>query len=128
MPREINIPKRDYQLNLVIMGLRALKNSSFLSVKQPFIEFDFAGLDVQKNTSKEVQESKLVKTEPKEKGRNVNISTVIPAKLSLPVNYKYWPSLSAKVRDNVLGEMYQPTIGYFSVNLQNAYARSKDLQ
>ena len=63
----------------------------------------------------------MIKTEPMEKGRNVNISAVIPAKISLPTNYKYWPSLSAKVKDNVLGELYQPTLGYFSINLQKAY-------
>jgi len=51
-PREITIAKKDYQVNLVIMGLRALKHTGMLSVKQPFIEFDFAGLDIQKNTSK----------------------------------------------------------------------------
>jgi hypothetical protein len=31
------------------MGLRGLKNSNVISVKQPFIEFDFASLDVYNN-------------------------------------------------------------------------------
>lgn len=47
------------------MGLRSLKNSGMLSVKQPFIEFDFAALDIQKNTSEEVKRSRMIKTEPK---------------------------------------------------------------
>lgn len=59
-----------------------------------------------------------------EKGRSVNINTVIPAKINMPSNYKFWPSLGAKVRDNVLGDVYQPILGYFSINLQNAYNRS----
>lgn len=36
-----------------------------LSVKQPFIEFDFAALDVQKNTSEDVKKNRMIKTEPK---------------------------------------------------------------
>lgn len=115
------LPKKDYQVNLVIMGLRSLKNSGIIPVKQPFIEFDFAALDMGKMATKQIETSKLIKTEPKQKGRNVNITTVIPAKISLPSNYKYWPSLSAVVKDNVLGNLYQPTIGYFSINLQNSY-------
>ena len=127
-PTEMKIQQQDYQIHLVIMGLRSLKNSGMLSVKQPFIEFDFAALDIQKNTSEEVKRSRMIKTEPKQKGRNINISTVIPAKISLPTNYKLWPSLSAKVRDNVLGDMYQPTLGYFSINLKNSYLRSNQIK
>jgi len=46
IPREIILPKKTYNVALIIMGLRGLKNSKIISVKQPFIEFDFAGLDV----------------------------------------------------------------------------------
>jgi hypothetical protein len=49
---------------------------------------------------------------------------VIPAKVVLPDNYKYWPALSARVKDNVLGSFYQPILGYFSIDLQNAYIMS----
>lgn len=66
IPRDIILPKKEFQLMLVIMGLRGLKNSSVISVKQPYIEFDFAGLDVfNATTSKEVRESKTIRTEPK---------------------------------------------------------------
>ncbi len=37
IPKEIMLPKKDYQVNLVIMGLRSLKNSGIIPVKQPFI-------------------------------------------------------------------------------------------
>jgi hypothetical protein len=48
IPKEINIPQRKYEMTLVVMGLRGLKHSGILSVKQPFIEFDFGGLRVSK--------------------------------------------------------------------------------
>jgi hypothetical protein len=37
IPKQINIPKKKYEMTLVVMGLRGLKHSGILSVKQPFI-------------------------------------------------------------------------------------------
>jgi hypothetical protein len=48
--------------------------------------------------------------------------------LTLPQNYQYWPSLSGRVKDNVLGEFYQPILGYFSINLQKSYLRSANMK
>jgi hypothetical protein len=83
IPKQINIPKKKYEMTLVVMGLRGLKHSGILSVKQPFIEFDFGGLRHSK-ANKPNKDPKLIKTEPNEKGRSVNINKVIPAKLILP--------------------------------------------
>lgn len=46
IPREIDMPKKTYEIILVVLGLRGLKNSGIISVKQPYIEFDFGSLQV----------------------------------------------------------------------------------
>ena len=42
----------------------------------------------------------------------------------LPENPSYWPSLTAKVKDYILGGVYEPTLGYFAINLKQAYEKS----
>ena len=61
-------------------------------------------------------------------GSSVNIKSIIHAKVVLPSDYHYWPSLSAKVSDNVLHNVYEPTLGYFSISLQESYLRSKNFE
>lgn len=46
----------------------------------------------------------------------------------LPSDFKYWPSLSAKVKDNIVSDIYQPTLGYFSLDLQKSYEKSKRMK
>jgi hypothetical protein len=41
--------------------------------------------------------------------------------IRLPSNPLYWPALSAKVKNEILPGVYEPLIGYFSINLQQAY-------
>jgi hypothetical protein len=41
--------------------------------------------------------------------------------IRLPSNPSYWPALSAKVKNEILPGVYEPLLGYFSINLQQAY-------
>jgi len=54
-------------MTLVILGLRGLKSTGVISVKQPFVEFDFGSLQVyaQNVSNSEVKNNNFVKTEPK---------------------------------------------------------------
>ncbi len=44
--------------------------------------------------------------------------------LTLPENPFYWPSLSGHVKDYVLGGIYEPTLGYFSIDMREAFQRT----
>jgi hypothetical protein len=45
--------------------------------------------------------------------------------IRLPSNPSYWPALSAKVKNEILPGVYEPLIGYFSINLRQAYMNTQ---
>jgi hypothetical protein len=55
----------------------------------------------------------------------VNIKKINRCTILLPEDQNYWPSLSAKVKDYVFQGAYQPTLGYFSMSLGEAYKKTK---
>jgi hypothetical protein len=46
--------------------------------------------------------------------------------IRLPSNPSYWPALSAKVKNEILPGVYEPLLGYFSINLQQAYKSTEE--
>lgn len=48
----------------------------------------------------------------------MNIQMVNQTIFYLPADPSYWPSLTAVVRDNIIGGLVEPTLGYFSINLR----------
>ena len=94
-----------------------MKSTGVISVKKPYIEFDYENLNLF-GSNKNIDKSRNVVTEPKQSGQSINIQVINKTTLMLPENSNYWPSLSAKVKDYVLGGIYEPTLGYFAINLQ----------
>lgn len=43
----------------------------------------------------------------------------------LPEEPNYWPSLSATVKDYVMGGVYEPILGYFALDLQAGFEKAK---
>ena len=54
----------------------------------------------------------------------MNLHVINKTTIVLPENPNYWPSLSAKVKDYILGGVYEPVLGYFAIDLQDAYEKS----
>lgn len=97
--------------------MRELKSTGLISIKKPYIEFDIESLNIY-NMDRSNSNSKNISTEPKESGTNVNIKQANKSTIILPADPNYWPSLSARVKDYILGGIYEPTIGFFSINLK----------
>ena len=75
-------------------------------------------------TTTQKSESFNIKTEPKEVNEILNLKLIEKRTIRLPSNPLYWPALSAKVKNEVMPGVYEPLIGYFSINLQKAYANT----
>lgn len=69
-----------------------------------------------------------MKTEPNELGTSINIKTSNKTVLKLPKNIDLWPNLTAKVSNYVVGGLYEPILGYFSINLKEAFKRTMQIK
>ena len=61
IPPQINIKRAKFNIQLLILGLRGLKTTGIISVKKPFIEFNYENLNLF-GSVKEIGESKNVIT------------------------------------------------------------------
>jgi hypothetical protein len=66
-----------------------------------------------------------IRTEPKEVNEILNFKMIEKRTIRLPSNPSYWPALSAKVKNEILPGVYEPLIGYFSINLRQAYTNTQ---
>ena len=83
IPPQINIAKAKYELRLFVLGLRGMKSTGVISVKKPFIEFDYENLNLF-SSNKTINQSKNVVTEPKESGNSINIQVINKTTIMLP--------------------------------------------
>jgi len=105
------IPKREYSIDLNILGLRTLKSFGLMPVKKPFIKFDIRSL-VPPEKAMSVTN---VLTEPSATGCNPNINTTIKFVVELPKEALYCPSLSCTVYDYLFKGFSQPLLGTFTI-------------
>ena len=61
-------------------------------------------------------------------GTSINIKKSNKSEIKLPKNIDLWPTLSGKVSNYVVGGLYEPVIGYFSINLKDAFLRTEQLR
>lgn len=118
---QINLPCKRYKLILVALGLRGLKPSSALPVKRPYIEFDFQSLSKyhEKNSHLNVRTLQI-----EHSGTDIRIYKPLIQSIYLPEDINYWPVLSAVVKNGGIGKIYKSVLGYCSMNLKEAYAKS----
>jgi hypothetical protein len=127
-PKQINLRMKKYQVNLFILGLRGLKSSGIVSIRKPIIEFNVDALLLMDKETNQNSFSKNIRTEPEESGNSINVKVATKSIINLPENVKFWPTLSGKVKNSVIASMYEPLLGYFSINLQDAFVRSQKLK
>ena len=86
IPPVINLRSKKYQISLYILGLRGVKSTGLVSVRKPYIEFDFDSLYLYDTRGSKVgnPHSKNVKTEPQESGKSINIKMPVKTILTLP--------------------------------------------
>lgn len=105
IPKQIEIKMKKFKLNLYILGLRGLKSTGIVSVRKPYIEFDFDSLFLYDKDSMN-SFTRNVRTEPQSSGNSINIKMPTKTVLNLPENLLFWPTLSGKVKDYVIGGLY----------------------
>lgn len=107
-----------------------MRSTGLISVKKPYIEFDFDSLNNydKGNDKNDNQHTKNIVTEPIASGTNINIKMATKSIITLPDNPNYWPYLSATVKDYVLKGIYEPTLGYFSLNLRHSFRKTNQLR
>jgi hypothetical protein len=107
------IPKREYNIDLNILGLRTLASFGLMPVKKPFIKFDIRSLMPPEKALAVTN----VFTDPKDTGSNPNINTTIKLVVELPKEDIYCPSLSCTVYDYLFKGLSQPLLGTFTIRI-----------
>lgn len=101
---------REFDLTMLILGLRGLESPGILPVKKAFIQFNLKSL-VPPNSSA-IQN---VQTQPKNSGSNPTINTTMKVTVPLPTDPLYCPKLSCTVYDYIFKGWNQPMIGVFTM-------------
>jgi hypothetical protein len=101
---------KEMDVNMLILGLRALQSPGILPVKKAFVQFNIKSL-VPPNSSA-VQN---IKTQPSASGPNPTLNTTMAFSIPLPTDPLYCPKLSCAVYDYIFKGFNQPMIGVFTV-------------
>ena len=90
------VPKLDFDVNMLILGLRSLQSPGILPVKKAFIEFLCSSL-----VPPSLHNIPNVKTQPGPAGSNPTINTTMKIDVPLPTDPLYCPRLTCFVYDNI---------------------------
>ena len=107
------IPKKEYNIDINVLGLRELESVGVVPVRKAFVKFMVRSL----LPPAKAQAVTNVKTEPTESGSNPNINTCITFSAELPTEEKFCQSLACDVYDYLFAGFAQPLIGTFSINI-----------
>ena len=105
------IPKKDYLLDINVLGLRELESFGLMPIKKPYVKFRVKSL----LPPAKAQAVTNVQTDPNANGPNPNINTMLTFNVNLPVERLFCPSLECDVFDFVFRGFSQPLIGTFSI-------------
>ena len=94
---EDEVPRKEFVLDINILGLRDLQSAGILPVKKAFIVFNLKSL-VPPDDGRAVEN---VKTAPSAAGPNPTINTLIKFKVPLPVDKLFQPRLLCSVHDYI---------------------------
>jgi len=111
MDLDSKIPKKDYKLDINVLGLRNLESFGLMPIKKPYIKFRVKSL----LPPAKAQAITNVQTDPNANGPNPNINTTLTFNVNLPVEELYCPALECDVFDFVYRGFSQPLIGTFSI-------------
>jgi hypothetical protein len=106
-----SIMKKDYALEINVLGLRNLESFGLMPIKKPYIKFRVKSL----LPPAKAQAVTDVQTDPNASGANPNINTMLNFFVNLPVEKLYCPALECDAFDFVYRGFSQPLIGTFSI-------------
>lgn len=106
-----HIPKKDYELEINVLGLRNLESFGLMPIKKPYVKFRVKSL----LPPAKAQAVTNVQTDPNSPGPNPNINTMLNFFVNLPIEKLYCPALECDVFDFVYRGFSQPLVGTFSI-------------
>lgn len=101
---------QEFNISMLILGLRQLQSPGILPVKKAFIQFNLKSLVPPNSTA--VQN---IQTQPSASGANPTINTTMNVSIPLPTDPLYCPKLSSTVYDYIFRGWNQPMIGVFTM-------------
>ena len=104
-----------YTCEINILGLRDIKPLAMLPIKKAFIKFDMNSLNV---TGKKEDTLESKKTQPKDKGSNPTINSVMKFDIKLPKEDVFMPLLQCEVFDYLLSGLFNKSLGVFLLNMR----------
>lgn len=90
------MPFSEFDINMLILGMRQLQSPGILPVKKAYIEFKYSGLVPPDSIT-----IPNVKTQPGPVGANPTINTTMCVNVPLPTDPLYCPRLTCFVYDNI---------------------------
>ena len=121
IPRTIVVPLRKFMIEGFVMSIDDLQMWGLTNFHRPFLEFDYKNISPPDTI--EVKNYVSPIGQIVEKG--IQIKKVHKAVVMLPESTAYWTQLGVRLKDQLVGSVYEPLIGYFSINLAEAYKRSR---
>lgn len=101
---------RDFEVNMLVLGLRDLASPGILPVKKAFINFNIKSLVPPNGPA-----VKNIQTEPTAPGPNPTLNTTMKFGIPLPTDPLYCPRLACTVYDCIFKGWSQPQIGTFDI-------------
>ena len=101
---------RDFEINMLILGMRSLASPGILPVKKAFVNFNVKSLVPPNGPA-----VKNIQTEPTAPGPNPTLNTTMKFNIPLPVDPLYCPRLACAVFDCIFRGWSQPLIGNFDI-------------
>lgn len=121
---QASIPKKDFNVDIHVFGMRELESFGLMPIRKPYIKFHIKSLLPPEKAGAVTN----VSTRPRA-GANPNFNTMLSFSALLPVETSYCPVLTCEVFDYVFLGWTQPTIGSFDIKLgEIKEQQTKDVQ
>jgi hypothetical protein len=101
---------KEFQVNMLILGMRNLASPGILPVKKAFVKFNIKSLVPPNGPA-----LKNIQTQPIAPGSNPTLNTTMKFNIPLPTDPLYCPKLGCAVYDYIYKGWNQPMIGVFTL-------------
>ena len=117
------ITMREYQCEIMALGLRNLLSTGLLPIRKAFVKFNLKSvLPPEQGDAVE-----NIKTKPKEGGSNPNLNSVISFEIEIPEDPLFCPRMTCDVYDQLYFEgMTQPHLGTFTLPFKEIIEKQQE--